>query len=95
MFVSGCATPTLKRPMNYADIAHFQLNCNQKTEQIRFLESQRPGRDDRLYAWTTNYLTPWKQYTDPNEYGERQAVSGRHIHWIINQKLMALAQDCR
>ena len=95
VFASGCATPTLKRPMDYADISQFQIDCSRKAEQIRFLESQRPSRDDRLFAWATNYLTPWKEFTDPKEYGERQTVSGRHTDWIINQKLMTLARDCR
>lgn len=94
VFVNGCAVPTLKRPMNYADLAHYQIDCRYKAQQIRFLESQRPSRDDRLFAWTTNYFSGWKRYTDPQEYSERQAVSGRHINWIINQKLMELARNC-
>jgi hypothetical protein len=80
--------------MNYADLASYQLDCNRKAEQIQFLESQRPGRDDRLWAWTTNYFVGWERYTDPENYQERQAISGRNTHWIINQKLMRLARDC-
>jgi hypothetical protein len=94
LFVNGCASPTLKQPMDYSDLSRFQIDCGRKAEQIRFLESQRPSRDDRLWAWATNYVRGWDQYTQPEQYRERQAVSGNHTNWIINQQLLRLHRDC-
>lgn len=80
--------------MSYHDLTYFRIDCGRKAEQIRFLESQRPSRDDRLWAWVTNYVRGWDQYTQPDQYRERQAVAGRHIDWVINQRLMELARNC-
>ena len=94
LFASGCATPTLKRPLAQHHLETFQIDCARKTEQIAFLESQRTTGDDRLWAWATNYVTPWTAYTDTEQHNERRSVSSGRVNWLISQKMMRLAKDC-
>lgn len=80
--------------MNYADLAAYQIDCSRKAQQITFLESQRSSPDDRLWAWTTNYFMPWQQFTEPDRYRDRRAVTGGNKNWMINQKLLRLGTEC-
>lgn len=80
--------------MNHRDIATFQVDCARKAEQIRFLQSIRPGADDRLAAWAENYVKGWTLYTDPARYHERQSVAQGRNAWQVNQEIMFIMRNC-
>lgn len=93
-FVSGCATPTMNQPMSYHDLEYFQIDCSRKEEQIRFLQSLRTNRDDRLWAWAENYVMSWDQYLRPGTYDERRSIASGRTNWLINQNLMMISRNC-
>lgn len=80
--------------MYASDLNHFQVNCQNKAAQIRFLESQRTNRDDRAANKLHQSLMPWTWFTDPEEASERTSVGTGRTDWLINQKLLRLAYDC-
>ena len=80
--------------MSYHDLERFQVDCNRKEEQIRFLQSLRTSRDDRLWAWAENYVMSWDQYLRPGVFDERRSVSSGHSNWLINQNLMKIVRNC-
>lgn len=80
--------------MPAVDLERFQIDCKKKEEQIRFLQSLRSDRDDRMVAGLINMTAPWSRYTDPNEHGQRVSVQKGYSNWLINQNLMRLAWDC-
>ena len=91
----GCAgAPVINRPMYTADLDAFQIDCSRKQEQQRLLLSQLSSKDDRLYAWWTNYLQPWKEFTGDADQGLRRDIYSRMTNWTINQHLMNLSWHC-
>lgn len=80
--------------MDQRDLARFQIDCDRKAEQIQFLESQRTSRDDRLWAWVTNQVQFWDQYTDPQRYNQRRVTVSGRSNWTINQHLMTIERNC-
>lgn len=93
-FVSGCAAPTVTRPMDQHSLAMFQIDCSKKQEQITFLRSQITNRDDRFWSWLENYVKGWEQYTNPAEYNRRHAIVSNRTNWLINQTILRLSRDC-
>lgn len=89
---SGCAGT--RQPMYSVDLNHYQIDCNNRAAQIRFLESQKTSRDDRAANNLWQALTPWTWVTDPNTAGERAAIGSGKTDWLLNQKLLRLAYDC-
>jgi len=90
---SGCASSA--RPMNFVDLDYFQIDCSRRNEQIAFLQSMRSTPDDRLLARASNALQPWQIFTNSEAYSNRAALGSNRTDWVINQKLMALRDDCR
>lgn len=90
---SGCASAVA--PMNFSDLDHFQIDCSRRNEQIALLQSMRSTPDDRLLARASNALQPWQMFTNPDAYYNRAAMGSNQSDWVINQKLMALRDDCR
>jgi len=90
---SGCAQAA--PPMDFVDLDYFQIDCSRRTEQIAFLQSLRSTADDRLLARATNALTPWRMFTNPSAYYNNAAQGSSRTDWVINQKLIALRDDCR
>lgn len=88
---SGCA---VQQPLHAIDLENFQINCRMKEQQIRFLQSMRVGRDDRMYAGVGNITQPWSRWTDAEEHHQRRSMATGRTNWLINQHLMHLARDC-
>ena len=93
LFSTGCSIRP-SRPMTFVDLDHYQINCRYKTQQIAMLQSMRPTPDDRLFARIENALNPFSIITDTDQYLDRKAVSAGRTEWLLNQKLMALRDDC-
>jgi len=91
---SGCAS-TRSDPMGFSDLDSFQIDCFHRTEQIVFLQSMRSTPDDRLFARASNVLQPWLIYTDPEQQYNNAVRGHSRTDWVINQKLIALRDDCR
>lgn len=91
--LGGCSTT--RQPMASYDLDHFRVDCKNKEAQIRFLQSQRSTRDDRLLAAVTNAVTPWQMITNPVQYYEREQIRIGRTDWIINQTLREIATQCR
>jgi len=91
--LSGCAS-TSRQPMLSFDIDHFQVDCKNKQQQIRLLQSMRTTADDRLVAGFSNVLQPWTAVTDPVKYYERQQIQTGRTNWLINQTLREIATQC-
>ena len=81
--------------MRSADLDYFQVNCDIKEQQIKFLQSQRTTRDQQLWARLSNVLQPWQSMTDPDAYKQRHRVGQGYTNWVLDQHLMAIARDCR
>ena len=93
LLTTGCST-VQRTPMAFADLDHFKIDCRKKAEQIAFLQSLRPTRDEKLFAGFAAMFQPWTYITDPYGQDSRQAVSTGRSEWLINQKLMHLRDDC-
>jgi hypothetical protein len=91
--LTGCATNS-RQPMASVDIDHFQVDCKNKQQQIRLLQSMRTTADDRLVAGISNTLQPWTVVTNPNKYYERQQIQTGRTNWLINQTLREIAIQC-
>ena len=91
---SGCAAPR-SEPMGFTDLDNFQIDCSHRTEQIAFLQSMRSTPDDQLYARASNALQPWLIYTNPDQQYNNAVRGHNRTNWVINQKLIALRDDCR
>ena len=50
--------------MHAIDLESFQINCRIKEQQIKFLQSMRSGRDERMLAGVGNLTQPWSRWTD-------------------------------
>lgn len=81
--------------MRSADLGYFQINCNIKQEQIKFLQSQRVTRDQQFFARVANSVRPWEAVTDPDQYAQRLRIGQGHTNWLIDQQLLQIAKDCR
>lgn len=80
--------------MYAVDLAHYQIDCGRKAEQIKFLNSMRTDRDDRMFNGAANAVQPWTKFSDPQHYSQRHQIHNGRTNWIINQKLLRLAYDC-
>ena len=80
--------------MAFVDLDRYQIDCRYKAQQIAMLQSMRPTPDDRLFARIENAFNPFSIITDTNQHFDRKAISSGRTEWIINQKLMALRDDC-
>lgn len=80
--------------MNAVDLEHYQINCRMKTQQVQFLQSLRPTRDERFSAGIDNSLQPWKVITNPMEFQNTRSIQGGRTEWLINQLLMQIAYNC-
>lgn len=85
------ATPAV----DFTDLDYFQIDCSRRTEQMALLQSLRSTADDRLFARATNALMPWRIFTNPTAYYNNAAQGSNRTDWVINQKLIALRDDCR
>jgi len=90
-----CSHAHAAPPMDFTDLDYFQIDCSRRTEQIAFLQSLRSTADDRLLARATNSLMPWRMFTNPSAYYNNAAQGSNRTDWVINQKLIALRDDCR
>lgn len=90
-----CNSATAAPPIDFTDLDYFQIDCSRRTEQIAFLQSLRSTADDRLFARATNALMPWRMFTNPSAYYNNAAQGSNRTDWVINQKLIALRDDCR
>ena len=90
-----CSGATAAPPVDFTDLDYFQIDCSRRAEQIAFLQSLRSTADDRLFARATNALMPWRMFTNPAAYNNNAAQGSSRTDWVINQKLMALRDDCR
>ena len=88
----GCAGP--KRPMSAWNLETFRADCVNKEVQVKWLQSQRTSRDDRLLTWMQTSLEPWKVFTDNAEYQRRGQVVSGYNDWLLNQSLQTLDKDC-
>jgi hypothetical protein len=93
LLTTGCST-VQRTPMAFADLDHFKVNCRKKAEQIAFLQSMRPTRDEKLLTGFSALLQPWTYITDPYGHDSKQAVSTGRSEWVINQLLMELRDNC-
>ena len=93
LLTTGCST-VQRTPMGFADLDHFQIDCRRKSEQIAFLQSMRPTRDEKLFAGFSAMLQPWTYLSDPYAQDSRRVVSTGRSEWLINQKLMELRDNC-
>ena len=91
LFNEATAAP----PMDFVDLDYFQIDCSRRTEQIAFLQSLRSTADDRMLARATNALMPWRMFANPAAYNNNAAQGSNRTDWVINQKLIALRDDCR
>jgi len=90
---AGCST-VQQTPMGFQDLDHFKVNCKKKAEQIAFLQSMRPTRDEKLLAGFSVMLQPWNYLVEPYEHDSKRAVSTGRSEWVINQLLMELRDNC-
>ena len=90
---AGCST-VQQTPMGFQDLDHFKINCKKKGEQIAFLQSMRPTRDEKLLAGFSAMFQPWTYITDPYGHDSKRAVSTGRSEWVINQLLMELRDNC-
>jgi hypothetical protein len=90
-----CSAASAAPAVDFTDLDYFQIDCSRRTEQIAFLQSLRSTADDRLLARAANALMPWRMFTNPAVYNNNAAQGSSRTDWVINQKLMALRDDCR
>ena len=90
-----CSDAMSAPAVDFTDLDYFQIDCSRRTEQIAFLQSLRSTADDRLFARATNALMPWRMFTNPSAYYNNAAQGSNRTDWVINQKLIALRDDCR
>ena len=50
IFCSGCSSIPSSKQMSYSDINFFQMDCDQREQQIKMLQSMESTRDDRFFA---------------------------------------------
>lgn len=81
-------------PMYAVDLDHFQIDCRQKEQQIRMLQSMRTNADTGLVNRLENVLNPWDRVFNPDVAYQRQSIGNGYTNWLINQHLMRLAHDC-
>jgi hypothetical protein len=93
LLTTGCST-VQRTPMGFADLDHFQIDCRKKSEQIAFLQSMRPTRDEKLLAGFSTIFQPWNYIANPYEHDSNRAVSTGRSEWLINQHLMTLRDNC-
>jgi hypothetical protein len=91
---SGCAAPR-SEPMGFTELDSFQIDCSRRAEQIALLQSMRSTPDDRLLARASNAVQPWLAYTNPEQQYNNAMRGYNRTNWVINQKLIALRDDCR
>ena len=93
LLTTGCSTAQ-RTPMGFVDLDYYQVDCRKKPEQIAFLQSMRPTRDEKLFAGLSAIFQPWQYVSDPYNYDSRRAMSSGRTEWLINQKLMELRDNC-
>jgi hypothetical protein len=90
-----CSHASAAPAVDFTDLDYFQIDCSRRAEQIAFLQSLRSTADDRLLARAANALMPWRMFTNPGAYYNNAALGSSRTDWVINQKLIALRDDCR
>lgn len=92
----GCANvPSINRPMFTEDINAMRIDCANRDKQIQMLLNQLSTRDDRLFAWWTNYIRSWDQHTSQSDdYHLRRSIAGQQNNWQINQMIYLIRKFC-
>ena len=85
---------TANEVMDWDDLNHYQLDCNQKQQQIEFLNSMRTTESDRQLLRLQLKLMPWMAVTDGDKFDKLQKQSTGRYEWLINQHLHVLASQC-
>jgi hypothetical protein len=81
--------------MGFADLDSFRIDCSHRNAQIALLQSMRSTPDDRLVARASNAIQPWLAYTNPEQHYNNANRGYGRADWVINQKLIALRDNCR
>lgn len=84
---TGCTTPSR---MNVQDLNHFRIDCDRRVEQLAFLRSQLPTRDEKMYSAfrVTSVVGTTASIIDGTYHEERAVVDRKHesiIHLTIYQ----------
>jgi hypothetical protein len=93
ILTAGCAAPVKKT--NYDDLNYFRIDCRQKSEQIRFLESQMPTRDEYMLAGlTVTSIIGYVLSQFNGTYEEKRHIYDRSYQAVIRSILWDLRTYC-
>jgi len=92
IFCSGCASTS--RQMSYSDINYFQMDCDQREQQIKMLQSMESTRDDRFFARLRVIFRPWEQFTDPEQYASNVYQGSGRTDSYIQYQIQDLVNYC-
>jgi|688.fasta_scaffold386062_2 hypothetical protein len=74
-------------------LENFTVDCSQKLEQWNFLMAQRTRSGDRSMSRLSNFVTPWRYFTQPENYGYKDSLGRGKLDWLIDYHLNHL-RDC-
>lgn len=91
-FLAGCATPSR---MDVVDLNHFRIDCDRQEEQLAFLRSQIPTREDRMNsALRITSITGSVAAMVDGTYHEERAVVDRKQESIARLTIYQIQTYC-
>jgi len=94
VLISGCATSAAQQNVSYQDLNYFVINCSMKEEQIRFLNSQRLTKDQKLMARFQAAFIPFAKFLTPDAHARNFSGGWGQNDRMINQILRELDNNC-
>ena len=94
IFCSGCSSIPSSKQMSYSDINFFQMDCDQREQQIKMLQSMESTRDDRFFARLRVIFRPWEQFTDPDSYASNFYQGSGRTDAYIQYQIQDLMNYC-
>jgi hypothetical protein len=80
-------------PMDNYNLENFRVDCRKKQQQWDFLMAQRTESGVRSTSRLTNFVTPWRYFTDPETYAYNDSLGRGRLDWLIDNHLNHL-RDC-
>lgn len=92
--LSACTTTTTSR-MSVAELNNFQVDCKHKNQQIEFLYSQLPSRDDQVAnVFVMTSITGTAITTADGSYGRRHEQYRGYNRAMIQGKIDYIRKYC-
>lgn len=92
VLATGCTTPSR---MNVVDLNHYQIDCSRREEQLAFLKSQMPTKNDRyINALRMTSVVGTASSMANGTYNEERATFDRRQEAIARLIIYQIESQC-